>query len=84
MSVMSMKALMGFHEEWKVILNNWVGFVLWTPTNCSSVRYNVYKKECGWNIMANIGSKEWQRKKCQNLQWHLGNQSCNERCHSIT
>ena len=47
---------MGFHEEWKVIPNNLVGFLT-------------------------IRRKEWQRKNCQNLQWHSWIQSCNERYH---
>ena len=61
MSIVIMKALMGFHEEWKFILYNLVGFPSIAPTSCSFVWYNGYWKECGWNIMATTGAKEGER-----------------------
>ena len=38
------KAWMGFHEEWRVIPYNSVGFLIWAPTNSSFVWYNAYRK----------------------------------------
>ena len=61
MSMVIMKALMGFHEEWKVILYNSAGFPTMSTYKLLICLIQYNWRECDWNIMATTGAKEGER-----------------------